>query len=96
MAYHLLVADIDGTLINAAREITPPVHAAVVEARARGVRVCLATGRMWRSARRFVEALGADPPVILYNGGLVYDFTRAGIRPSSPTCTWTTTSTSRG
>jgi Cof subfamily protein (haloacid dehalogenase superfamily) len=76
MAYRLLVADIDGTLINAAREITPPVHAAVAQAQARGVRVCLATGRIWRSARRFVEALGADPPVILYNGGLVYDFSR--------------------
>jgi hydroxymethylpyrimidine pyrophosphatase-like HAD family hydrolase len=34
--YRLLVADIDGTLVNAAREITPPVHAAVAEAQARG------------------------------------------------------------
>jgi Cof subfamily protein (haloacid dehalogenase superfamily) len=76
MPYRLLVADIDGTLVNAAREITPPVHAAVAEARARGVRVCLATGRIWPSARPFVEALGADPPAILYNGGLVYDFVR--------------------
>jgi Cof subfamily protein (haloacid dehalogenase superfamily) len=76
MPYRLLVADIDGTLINAAREITPPVHAAVAAAQARGVRVCLATGRIWPSARRFVERLGADPPVILYNGGMVYDFTR--------------------
>jgi Cof subfamily protein (haloacid dehalogenase superfamily) len=76
MAYRLLVADIDGTLVNAAREITPQVHAAVAAAQARGVRVCLATGRIWPSARRFVEGLGADPPVILYNGALVYDFTR--------------------
>jgi len=76
MTYRLLVADIDGTLVNAAREITPPVHAAVAAAQARGVRVCLATGRIWPSARRFVEALGADPPVILYNGGMVYDFAR--------------------
>jgi Cof subfamily protein (haloacid dehalogenase superfamily) len=74
MAYRLFVADIDGTLINAAREITPPVHAAVAAAQARGVRVCLATGRIWPSARRFVEGLGADPPVILYNGAIVYDF----------------------
>jgi Cof subfamily protein (haloacid dehalogenase superfamily) len=76
MRYRLLVADIDGTLVNAAREITPPVHAAVAAVRARGVRVCLATGRIWPSARRFVEALGADPPVILYNGGMIYDFAR--------------------
>lgn len=76
MRYRLLVADIDGTLVNASRQITPPVHDAVVQAQARGVRVCLATGRIWPSARRFVEGLGADPPVILYNGGVVYDFSR--------------------
>lgn len=74
MRYRLLVADIDGTLVNGAREITPPVRAAVAAAQARGVRVCLATGRIWPSARRFVEGLGADPPVILYNGAMVYDF----------------------
>ncbi|MGH2404122.1 MAG: HAD family hydrolase, partial [bacterium] len=51
MTYRLLVADIDGTLVNERREITPPVRAAVAEAQARGVRVCLATGRIWPSAR---------------------------------------------
>jgi len=74
MAYRLIAADIDGTLVNARREITSPVQTAVEAAQARGVRVCLATGRIWRSARQFVEGLGADSPVILYNGGLVYDF----------------------
>ncbi len=72
--YRLLVADIDGTLVNAAREITPPVRAAVAAAQSRGIRVCLATGRIWPSAKPFVERLGADSPAILYNGGLVYDF----------------------
>lgn len=76
MLYRLLVADIDGTLVNAAREITPPVLSAVRAAQAAGVRVCLATGRIWPSARAFVEGLGADPPIILYNGGMVYDFAR--------------------
>lgn len=70
----LLVVDIDGTLVNAAREITPQVRAAVAAAQSRGVRVCLATGRIWPSAKQFVERLGADSPAILYNGGLVYDF----------------------
>lgn len=47
---------------------------AVREAQARGVRVCLATGRIWLSAQQYFVRLGADPPAILYNGGLVYDF----------------------
>lgn len=72
--YRLLVADIDGTLVTGDRQITPRVLAAVRAAQARGVRVCLATGRIWLSARPYVERLGADPPAILYNGGLVYDF----------------------
>lgn len=72
--FRLLVADIDGTLLNSRREITAGVLEAVRAAQARGVRVCLATGRIWASAQRYFLALGADPPAILYNGGMVYDF----------------------
>ncbi len=72
--FRLLVADIDGTLLTSDRRVTPGVARAIRAARERGVRVCLATGRMWRSAAPHVAAAGADPPAILYNGGLVYDF----------------------
>ncbi len=74
MTYRLLVTDLDGTLVTSTREITPRTLAAVRGAQQRGVRVCLATGRMWSSAEPYVRRLGADPPAILYNGGLVYDF----------------------
>jgi Cof subfamily protein (haloacid dehalogenase superfamily) len=77
MGYRLLVSDIDGTLVNDRREITPRVRRALAAAQAEGVRVCLATGRIWPSARAYVEAAGADPPAILYNGGMVYDFAGA-------------------
>jgi hypothetical protein len=72
--YRLLVVDLDGTVRSRLHGITPGVRAAVAAARARGVRVCVATGRMWRSAEPWVRDLGADPPVILYNGGQVLDF----------------------
>jgi hypothetical protein len=74
MPYRLLVSDIDGTLVNGERDILPRVRGSVAAAQEKGVRVCLATGRIWPSARQFVEGLGADSPVILYNGGMVYDF----------------------
>ena len=74
MTYRLVVADIDGTLVTSRREITARVRRVVHEAQRRGVRVCLATGRTWRSGRRYIESLDADPPAILYNGGLIYDF----------------------
>lgn len=72
--YRLLVSDIDGTLVAEDKIVPPGVVTAVRAAQARGIRVCLATGRMWEAARPFVEVAGADPPVILYNGAVVYDF----------------------
>ncbi len=72
--YGLLVCDIDGTLVAEDKVVPPGVIGAVKAAQGRGARVCLATGRMWEAARHFVEVLGADAPVILYNGAVVYDF----------------------
>ena len=73
-AYRLLVCDIDGTLVGEDKVVPRGVVDAVKAAQGRGVRVCLATGRMWAAARPFVEVLGANSPVILFNGGLVFDF----------------------
>lgn len=85
MEYRVLVADIDGTLVRVVPERQEPVSrsvpmvpaetlAAIREARRRGIRFLLATGRMWASARRFFEMVEADPPAILYNGAMVFDF----------------------
>jgi Cof subfamily protein (haloacid dehalogenase superfamily) len=72
--FRLVAVDLDGTARSRRFGITAGVRDAVAAARGRGVRVCVATGRMWRSAEPWVRALGADPPVILYNGGEVFDF----------------------
>jgi len=72
--YRLLVLDIDGTLVAGDKVVPPGVVRAITAAQARGVRVCLATGRRPESTRRFVDTVGADPPTIAYNGGLIYDF----------------------
>jgi Cof subfamily protein (haloacid dehalogenase superfamily) len=74
MAYRLVVADLDGTARSRRFGITPGVGQAIADSRARGVRVCIATGRMWPSAAPWVKRLGADAPAILYNGGRVFDF----------------------
>jgi len=74
MRYRLVVGDLDGTVRSRKLGITPGVRRAVAAAQAKGVRVCVATGRMWRSAEPWITALGADPPAILYNGGRVVDF----------------------
>ncbi len=74
MRYRLLVTDVDGTLLPPDRRVLPSVREAVRLAQARGVRVCLATGRMWRSVRPYVEAVVADSPIVLFDGAVVYDF----------------------
>src|SRR5215510_2258873 len=74
MAYRLVVADLDGTARSRRFGITPGVRRAIAESQDRGIRVCIATGRMWQSAAPWVERLGADAPVILYNGGQLFDF----------------------
>lgn len=82
--YRLLIADIDGTLVPEDKVVRPGVVAAIKAAQARGVRVCLATGRQPRSAHRFVDAVGADAPTIVYNGGLLYDFQAARLLWARP------------
>ena len=72
--YRLVVADLDGTLRSRVLGITPGTHAAIAATRARGIRVCVATGRMWPSAAPWIRRLRADAPAILYNGGQVLDF----------------------
>jgi Cof subfamily protein (haloacid dehalogenase superfamily) len=72
--FRVVAVDLDGTARSRRIGITPGVREAVVAARRRGVRVCVATGRMWRSAEPWIRTLGADPPAILYNGGQVLDF----------------------
>jgi len=78
MKTRLLAVDLDGTLLTSTRTIPQGVLEAVAAAQAQGVLVTVATGRIWPSAEPYIRRVGADPPAILYNGGLVYDF-RSGV-----------------
>lgn len=69
----LLVLDIDGTINGSSNQVNLPVKAAVREAQAQGVKVAIATGRMYRSALRFHQEIGADCPLISYQGALIKD-----------------------
>ncbi|HEX6971559.1 MAG TPA: Cof-type HAD-IIB family hydrolase, partial [Limnochordia bacterium] len=63
--------DLDGTLLNSAKAISPRNAAAVRRAQAAGARVVIATARPPRSARPFLAQLGLSGPGIFYNGALV-------------------------
>ncbi|MBE9221631.1 HAD family phosphatase [Cyanobacterium stanieri LEGE 03274] len=67
----LLFLDIDGTIAGASNQVKPEVIEAIKKVQARGVKVGLATGRMYCSAYRFHQEIGADLPIISYNGAWI-------------------------
>ena len=73
MSYQLLALDIDGTIVANDLEIRPEVAAAITAAQARGVRVTLATGRMYGSTLPYATRLGIRDPLICYQGGMIRD-----------------------
>jgi Cof subfamily protein (haloacid dehalogenase superfamily) len=73
VSYQLLALDIDGTLVSGDLEILPDVISAISAAQTRGVRVTLATGRMFGATLPFAKRLGIRDPLICYQGGMVRD-----------------------
>lgn len=71
--FRLLVLDIDGTLLTSEKKISSRTRAAIAAARARGVRLVLATGRRYPSALPVAEDLGGEVPLVLHNGALVIE-----------------------
>lgn len=71
--FKLIVADIDGTLLDDTYKVMPQLLAAVKQARAKGVDLAVATGRMFLSALPIVQELQVSLPVIAANGALIKD-----------------------
>ncbi len=70
MPIRLLALDLDGTLLNSRGELTERNRGAIDQARERGVRVAVVTGRRFRDARPLALELGLDVPLIAHNGAL--------------------------
>lgn len=71
MPIRLVFLDVDGTLITRDRRITDRTRAALSTARRAGIRLSLATGRTFESARPYADAIDADAPLVLYNGARI-------------------------
>jgi Cof subfamily protein (haloacid dehalogenase superfamily) len=70
-AIRLLALDLDGTVLTPDLRMSEPTRAAVAGARARGVHVVLATGRMYRSTVRYAAMLDLPGPLICYQGAYI-------------------------
>ncbi|MGD2179881.1 Cof-type HAD-IIB family hydrolase [Lusitaniella coriacea] len=67
----LLVLDIDGTIAGISNEISPSVIEAIQAVQEKGIQVAIATGRMYRSALRFHQAINSPLPLLAYNGAWI-------------------------
>ena len=70
----LLVIDLDGTVLDDNFQISERVREALKAAMAQGVRVTIATGRPVPVTRPFAVSLGVNAPVLVMQGGMIYDF----------------------
>ncbi len=74
MDYKMIVLDIDGTLTNSSKEISPETLAALLEIQERGFRVAIASGRPPLGVKRVADALKLQKYgnyVLAYNGGRI-------------------------
>ena len=66
--YRLLALDMDGTLLNSQHQILESSQYALQQARKRGIKVVLATGRHHLAARPYYEQLQLETPMVCCNG----------------------------
>ncbi|MBQ9233441.1 MAG: HAD family phosphatase [Lachnospiraceae bacterium] len=72
----ILILDIDGTLVNSKKEITPKTFDAIMHIQDMGHIVALASGRPYPGMKQFVEKLEMDKKggyAIAFNGGMIVD-----------------------
>lgn len=77
MEKRMLFLDLDGTLLNDEKQITPGNRRALKQTLERGHGVIIATGRPLTSAMNQAHSLGLDKPgcyLIGYNGGVILDW----------------------
>lgn len=78
MNYRFVAIDVDGTLLDNNKNLSPYTKDTIQRCIASGVTVCICTGRPLQTIDRFTELLGGNEfpaiqkmPFILYNGAMV-------------------------
>lgn len=71
MKYKMMAVDMDGTLLNDSKEISPRTAQAIRKAVAQGFLFTLCTGRPIQGVERYSQFLGLQAPLITYNGAMI-------------------------
>src|SRR4029077_1545600 len=67
----LVLADVDGSLVNEEKVLTKRAQSAVRELRRAGIRFAITSGRPPRGMAMLFDALELDTPIAGFNGGLL-------------------------
>lgn len=70
----ILFSDMDGTLLDSKKGISPENMEAIDHFRAMGGRFTIATGRTIQSFEQYTRLLKLREPVIMYNGAAIHDY----------------------
>lgn len=69
---HLIVLDLDGTLLNNKRNISPRTKKVLTKLKEDGHQVMIATGRPYRASEMYYRELKLDTPIVNFNGAFVH------------------------
>lgn len=72
MKKHLIVLDLDGTLLKDNKTISHRTMQTLRRVREKGHLVAIATGRSYRASKMYYQQLGLDTPIVNFNGALVH------------------------
>ena len=72
MSIRLLVSDVDGTLVNKQKQLTPATIAAVARLRDAGIGFTIISARPRSGMLPIADALAIDAPMAAFNGGIVF------------------------
>lgn len=67
----ILLADVDGTLVDSQKRVTPRAAAAIIRLRERGIGFSVTSGRPPRGLSMITAAVDVTLPVAAFNGGLL-------------------------
>lgn len=72
MQRHLIVLDLDGTLLTDEKVISNKTKQTLLQAKSEGHEVMIATGRPYRSSEMYYKELGLTTPIVNFNGAFVH------------------------
>lgn len=72
MNEHLIVLDLDGTLLTDEKKISTLTKETLLKAKEAGHQVMIATGRPYRASQLYYQELSLTTPIVNFNGALIH------------------------